>query len=77
MTKTWINPTNSLLQTSARQKYHMYIDDQRRLKQDEKKTQKRKGLMEEITDKSQKEENGGRHKGLLIMTQKKLSHKAN
>ncbi|KAK1903780.1 Acetyl-coenzyme A carboxylase carboxyl transferase subunit alpha [Dissostichus eleginoides] len=34
---------------SARQKYHIYLDDQRRLKQDEKKTQKRKGMMEEIT----------------------------
>ncbi|KAK5885759.1 hypothetical protein CesoFtcFv8_016866 [Champsocephalus esox] len=34
---------------SARQTYHMYLDDQRRLKQDEKKTQKRKGMMEEIT----------------------------
>ncbi|KAI9517162.1 hypothetical protein NQZ68_008418 [Dissostichus eleginoides] len=35
--------------SSARQKYHMYLDDQRRQKLDEKKTQKRKGLMEEIT----------------------------
>lgn len=34
----------------ARQKYHMYRDDQRRLKQDEKKTRKRKGLMEEIRE---------------------------
>lgn len=35
---------------AARQKYHMYLDDQRCLKQDEQKTQKRKGLMEEITE---------------------------
>ncbi|RXN18476.1 LIM homeobox Lhx6 [Labeo rohita] len=35
---------------AARQKYHMYLDDQRRLKQDEQKAQKRKGLMEEITE---------------------------
>lgn len=34
----------------ARQKYHMYLDDQRRLKRDEQKTQNRKGLMEEIIE---------------------------
>lgn len=35
---------------TARQRYDMYLDDQRRVKQDKQKAQKRKGLMEEITE---------------------------
>jgi len=35
---------------AARQKYHNYLDDQKRLKQDEQTAQKRKGVMEEIDD---------------------------
>lgn len=43
--------TKELLLSAAvsRKKYHMYLDEQRRLKQDVLRAQKRKGLMEEIT----------------------------
>lgn len=36
--------------STARQKYHTYLDEQRGLKPDEQKTLKRKGLMDEITE---------------------------
>lgn len=36
--------------SAARQRYHMYLDDERRKKQDEQKEQKRKALMDEISE---------------------------
>ncbi|XP_013856113.1 uncharacterized protein LOC106511946 [Austrofundulus limnaeus] len=44
--------TKELLLSAAagRQKYHMYLDDQKRLKQDEQKAQKRKELTDEISE---------------------------
>ena len=36
--------------SAARQKYHMYLDDERRKKQDQQKHLKRKSLMDEITE---------------------------
>lgn len=36
--------------SAARQRYHMYLDDERCKKQDEQKEQKRKALMDEISE---------------------------
>lgn len=61
-------------------KYHLHLDDQRRLKQDEQKAQKRKGLMVEKTEvkaKKKRMKDDVRVFSLLITMQKKLSHKEN
>lgn len=61
---------------SARQKYHMYLDEQRRQKQDELRAQKRKGLMEEITEIKAKKSRMEQELGFLLKSADSNAEKA-
>ncbi|MGH0129853.1 UNVERIFIED_CONTAM: hypothetical protein FKN15_039997 [Acipenser sinensis] len=61
--------TKLMYEACARQKYHTYLDEQKRLKENESKTLKRKSLVDEINEINRRKNNSLRTMHVLLRSQ--------